>query len=465
MAGKLVASPARACSSVYRGVEAIAPLYPAASEHLSDAPRHPAASYILTDGSGRMAKNTNGRVPLLLWSLAAALVVLVFFGVRRLTREELPLRVAQAAYQSLVTTDSTNGKVEPQANFEAHAPAPATVKKIYVRGGDAVKKDQLLLTLDDADALAHSASALASLRSAEAADQSAQQGGTQEERAQLAGELSKAQLERDQAQNDLNAVKKLAAQGSASPAEVATAQQRLHLALSSLTVVQQRRNARYSPADLANTRASLSGAQAAYAAAQQTVAQSNVRAPANGTVYYLPVSQSEFVQQGQLLLEVADLNRLQVRAYFDEPALGALRVGLPATIAWDALPDRLWHGHVVHTPSTVITYGTRNVGEVLVSVDDADGRLLPNTNVKVTVTEQKMDHVLTVPREALHSENGKSYVYRMEKNVLRRVPVTVGARNLTQVEITSGLSEHDVVALSTTNGEPLAEGVPVQVDR
>jgi HlyD family secretion protein len=116
-------------------------------------------------------------------------------------------------------------------------------------------------------------------------------------------------------------------------------------------------------------------------------------------------------------------------------------------------------------PSTIINYqNTRNVGEVLLSVDDADGKLLPSTNVKVTVTEQRLDHVLTIPREALHSENGRSYVYLLHGKVLRRQRVTVGARNLTQVQVISGLAENATVALSTTNGEPLAEGVPVQID-
>jgi hypothetical protein len=37
--------------------------------------------------------------------------------------------------------------------------------------------------------------------------------------------------------------------------------------------------------------------------------------------------------------------------------------------------------------------------------------------------------------------------------------------NLTQVQIVKGLAENATVALSTTNGEPLAEGVPVHIDR
>jgi HlyD family secretion protein len=413
-----------------------------------------------------MAETSNGRAkPLVLWTLAAILLIIVFFAVRRLTREELPLRVAQATMQDLITTDSTNGKVEPQHNFEAHAPAPSTVKSLYVRAGEHAPKGKLLLSLDDADARAQSASAVASLRGAQASYQATELGGTLEERNSLAGELAKARMDRDQAQHDLDALQRLVAQGAAAPSEVASAQQRLEAANTSIATLEKKQTARYSTAEIAHSRANLEQAQAAYDAANTVVADSNVRAPFAGTVYSLPVSVSEYVHAGDLLLQMADLTKLQVRAYFDEPELGALHVGQPATIIWDALPNRIWHGRILSMPSTIITYTTRNVGEVLLSVDDADGKLLPNTNVKVTVTEQRLEHVLTIPREAVHGEGGKDYAYLLHGKVLRRQQVTVGARNLTQVQVLSGLAENDTVALSTTNGEPLAERVPVRIDR
>jgi len=413
-----------------------------------------------------MAETSNGRAkPLVLWTLAAILLIIVFFAVRRLTREELPLRVAQATMQDLITTDSTNGKVEPQHNFEAHAPAPSTVKRLYVRAGEHAPKGKLLLSLDDADARAQSASAVASLRGAQASYQATELGGTLEERNSIAGELAKARMDRDQAQHDLDALQKLVAQGAAAPSEVASAQQRLEAANTSIATLEKKQTARYSTAEIAHSRANLEQAQAAYDAANTVVADSNVRAPFAGTVYSLPVSVSEYVHAGDLLLQMADLTKLQVRAYFDEPELGALHVGQPATIIWDALPNRIWHGRILSMSSTIITYTTRNVGEVLLSVDDADGKLLPNTNVKVTVTEQRLEHVLTIPREAVHGEGGKDYAYLLHGKVLRRQQVTVGARNLTQVQVLSGLAENDTVALSTTNGEPLAERVPVRIDR
>jgi HlyD family secretion protein len=113
----------------------------------------------------------------------------------------------------------------------------------------------------------------------------------------------------------------------------------------------------------------------------------------------------------------------------------------------------------------VITYGTRNVGEVMVEVDDADGELLPYTNVNVTVTTSSEPNTLSVPREALRSENGKPYVYKMTGNKLERTPVTIGTINLTQVAILSGLNEGDTVATGTANGQPLQEGVAIKVVR
>jgi HlyD family secretion protein len=102
---------------------------------------------------------------------------------------------------------------------------------------------------------------------------------------------------------------------------------------------------------------------------------------------------------------------------------------------------------------------------VLIEIDDLDGQLLPQTNVTVTVTTSSEPNALTVPREALHSENGKPYVYKIVKESLQRTSVVTGTTNLTQVAIISGLNEGDWVATGTTNGLPLQEGLPIKVVR
>jgi HlyD family secretion protein len=398
-----------------------------------------------------------------LWIAAAIALVLIFFGVRRLTREKLPLRVAETQVQDLVKTTSTNGRVEPQHIFEAHAPDATIVKDVYVRVGEKVRQGQRLVALDAASARARLAAATAALRTAEAGYQSVENGGTHQEQLALASNLAKAQIDRDQAARDLDIVQKLAAKGAAAPSEVAQAQTRLAIAAASLQALEEQKTKPFAPLDLTRARSSVAEAQAAYAAAAQVIEQSNVHAPFAATVYSLPATRYGYIEPGAEILQAADLTKLQVRAYFDEPEIGDLKLSDPVSIVWDAKPDLKFHGRITRLPSTIITYGTRNVGEVLVSVDDSDGVLLPNTNVVVTVITQAVRNALTVPREALHVEGGRDYVYVVLRSTLQRVAVQVGAINLTSVQIVSGLKEHTVVALGTTNGAPISEGVPIRI--
>ena len=107
---------------------------------------------------------------------------------------------------------------------------------------------------------------------------------------------------------------------------------------------------------------------------------------------------------------------------------------------------------------TVVTYTTRNVGEVLVDLDGSEDDLLPDTNVTVTVTISSEPNALSMPREALHEQNGKYFVYKVVGNELQRVAVTIGAPNTTQVPILSGLQEGDIVATGYHQRAALAGG-------
>ena len=397
------------------------------------------------------------------WVAAAIALALVFYFVRMVTRTRIPVRVAVAERSALESTIATNGKVEPQpqANFEAHAPYPGLIKRLYVHEGQHVAAGTLLLLMDDTDARSRLASALAGLRSAQATYNDMLRGGTQEERISLNGDIQRTLADRDQAQHDVATLKKLQLTGAASANEVAAAELRVATANASLQLLQERKTERYDAGDVERAKAAFEEAQTAYAAAQSILSQANVTAPFAGTVYSIPVSTSEYVQQGALLLSIANLSKMQVRGYFDEPEIGKLRVGQPILIEWDARPGQEWHGHIARVPSTIITYGTRNVGEVLITIDDAGESLLPNTNVRVTVVTANEPNALNVPREALHTDRGKSYVFRIVRGTLRRTEVTVGNFNLTQVEILKGLKEGDVVALGSTNGQPLVNGLPV----
>ena len=400
-----------------------------------------------------------------LWLGALLLTVAVFFSVRSLTRDRLPVRVAAVAHVPLVSTISTNGRVEPEANFEVHSPAATTVRAVYAQPGDEVAAGKLLLVLDDLQARASEAAAESGVKAAQAALESATHNGSQQERQMTAADETRARLERNEARRGLEALTKLNSSGAASKNEVAAARQRLESAEASLNALEQTTKSRYSQAEVERARAALADAEANLKAARQVVAQTSVHAPAAGTVYSLDAKPTEFVESGKLLLQLADLHRERIRAYFDEPEIGRLAVGQKIQIKWDARPGRVWNGHIERTPVTVINLGTRSVGEVIVKIDDADGGLLPDTNVTVTVTISSDPSALSIPREALHSENGKTYVYKVVNSNLQKSYVTIGTINLTQVAILSGLQEGETVATGTSSGQPLVEGGPIKVVR
>jgi HlyD family secretion protein len=405
-----------------------------------------------------------GRHRWLLITLAVVLAVILLASFSSMRDEVIPVRAATVERSSIRTAISTNGKVEPAQNFEAHAPVSTTVRRLLVREGDHVKKGQLLLQLDDSEVRSQAARAAAQVKGAQADVQAIEKGGSQEELLTLQTQLVKAKTDRDAAQRSLDALRRLQQKGAASNGEVKEAENNLQRAQADLDLLQQKQKDRYSKPEVEKVEAQGSQAQAAYDAAEDVLHRSNVVAPFDGVVYLLPVKQGAFVQAGDLLLQEADLSHLIVRAYVDEPDIGRLVKGQKTEITWDAMPGRTWTGTVATLPATVKLRGTRNVGEATIALDNEDYKVLPNVNVSVSIIIAQHDNVLTIPREALRQDDTKPYVYQIIEDKLRRHDVTVAASNLTKVEVSSGLNDKDVVALnSTSNMKSLRDGSPVKV--
>lgn len=375
-----------------------------------------------------------------------------------------PLKVREAVVERgpIRSVVSTNGKIEPIQNFEAHAPISTTVKRLLVKEGDHVRKGQLLLQLDDDDIRTQAARAQAQVKTAQADQSALQSGGTQEEVLTVTSQLIKARSARDLAQRNLDALRRLQQEGASSAGEVRQGEDTLQRAQADVTLLEQKQKDRYSKPEAARIAAQAAEAQAAYDAAEDALRKSNVRAEFDGTVYSLPVKEGVFVQAGDLLLQEADLSRVLVRAFVDEPDVGRLQAGQKIEVTWDAIPGRIWTSAVNTVPSSVKLHGSRNVGETTFVVNNADLRLLPNVNVGVTIVVTEHNDVLTLQRDALRIDESKPYVYRIVDNHLKRQTIEFSLQNLTRVEITSGLSLGDKVALPVED-KPMLDGAPVKV--
>ncbi|MGA2099329.1 MAG: hypothetical protein ABSH39_23845, partial [Candidatus Acidiferrum sp.] len=166
--------------------------------------------------------------------------------------------------------------------------------------------------------------------------------------------------------------------------------------------------------------------------------------------------------------EMADLHKVRVRAFIDEPELGALEADEPVIITWDALPNQTWVGKTEIIPKQVVPHGTRSVGELLCGVNNDKLELLPNINVNVRINSHERNNVLAVPRGAVASDGGHRYVFVVKKNELgvgksrlEKREIKVGIADATSYEVVSGLQEGEMVALP--GDTDLRDGMAVQV--
>ena len=405
------------------------------------------------------------------WMLLGAAVLLTVVLVALSRRQPTPgVAVVKAVRENLVASIVSNGKVEPITPFVIRAKFNTFVEKVSAVEGQSVKRGQPLLTLDASQARADLARARENLVSAKEDLRSARAGGRADEKARLEADLRKAELDRDRLRRERDSLEHLLAKQAATRDELDQNQVALARAEADVARLRKANEEFARSAVLLAERARLMVEQyrTEIRSLDEKVRSAEVTAPTDGTLYSLPVKERDYVQVGALLAELADLRRVRVRAFIDEPELGALETGQAVIITWDALSGQSWQGRTEMIPKQVIARGTRSVGEVICSVENEKLRLLPNINVNVRIHIHQKANVLTVSRGAIETDGPRHFAYLVEGGGLpgvtphlRKREVQVGISSATRLEIISGLKEDDVLALP---GEvELHDGMAVRV--
>jgi HlyD family secretion protein len=372
--------------------------------------------------------------------------LLVFLSGRGSTAR---VAVADVVRENLSSVVSTNGKVEPVMPRSFRASYPTFVERVYAVEGQQVKRGQMLFALDDTEVQADLAQARADLTTQEEALSVAKAGGHASQLAKAAADLQKAQASRDQLHHDNEMLTKLVAEKAATPEELQQNRLQLTQAEADVQSFEKTKQTLEQQAKLDEGRVALlvEHARVTVRDLEERLESAHGSAPFDGTLYSLPIRQGDFVKAGDLLAELADLHQVRIRAFIDEPELGQIDVNQSVEILWDAHPDRVWNGRTEVLPKQVVTRGTRSVGELLCSVTNDRLDLLPNTTVDVRIHISERPAALVVPRGAVYIEGDRRYVFRVEDNRLHRRFIKVGIANPTKIEVLSGLSEGDVVAL------------------
>jgi HlyD family secretion protein len=391
----------------------------------------------------------NGRNTRRVWIVLAIIVVLVAL-VGLASRKKAPqVLVVKVIRQELISSITSNGKVEPISPAVVRAQFPTFVDKVFAVEGQTVHRGETILTLASSDLRAQLARAQGDLLAAQTQLRNAKQGGPPDQIVQVDGELRQAQIRVKSLQRNQQVLQELLPKHAATQDEIDQNQTALLSAQASVETAQKKKEElkRQAALDVEGDTLRVQEATNQVKSLQEKVDSATVIAPMDGTLYSLPVKTGDYVTVGQLLAEMADLRRVRVRAFVDEPDLGRLASNETVQITWDARPNLMWEGRTEQVPKQVVPLGNRSVGEVLCSVDNSRLDLLPNVNVTVRILVSDVPSALVVPRVAVRTEGDNHYVFLFSDDHLHEQQVSVGVASTAKYQLLSGVSEGDWVAL------------------
>ncbi|HQB03394.1 MAG TPA: efflux RND transporter periplasmic adaptor subunit, partial [Candidatus Hydrogenedentes bacterium] len=214
-----------------------------------------------------------------------------------------------------------------------------------------------------------------------------------------------------------------------------------------------------------NARFSYEQAKAAAELIDLQISNQTLRAPISGIVTRKMVQEGMVVAAGMPVVSIVDPDSFVLPIEVPEKELGRLKEGQEAQVSIDAFPDRSFAAHVVRIdPSINPLSGTVRM---LLSFLAEDKPLLREAAfARVKLAMETKGGVLLVPRDAVMEEEGRKYVFALEKEdesqykpeqleelrgnalyVAKRIDITVGLEQNENIEVLTGLNPDNMVAI------------------
>ncbi|MCZ2127439.1 MAG: efflux RND transporter periplasmic adaptor subunit [Anaerolineales bacterium] len=395
------------------------------------------------------------------WAIGAALAV-VFAAYYFLRPQTTATAFETVAVErgNLAAYVGATGSVRTRQTAALTWQTGGSVGAINVRVGDKVKRDQILASLDKASLsqsvilaeadLVNSQKALDDLLESNTALLQAEKAVKDAEKAyakaynwrmQLNGKVDIKDWYYDQYGN----LKLKEYKGYASKETIAQADRDLALAESKLEDARRDYDRLLKGEDSDDVIA----ARARVAAAEATLKTANVYAPFDGTITQANLSVGDQVSPGTSAFRIDDLSSLLVDVQISEVDINSVALGQAATLSFDAILDRTYHGKVVEVGQTGETVqGVVNFN-VTVELTDADEKVKPGMTAAVNIVTEEVKNVLLIPSRAVRSSQGERVVYVEKNGMPVAVPVTLGLSSDTMSILTSGdIKEGDLIILN-----------------
>jgi HlyD family secretion protein len=391
---------------------------------------------------------------------------------------------AKIARQNLSTVISGTGQIKPTTYVNLGATAMGRVTHLYVKEGDRVKKGEIVASIENVQQEASVAGQQAAIAAAKtdiasfvAAEKTAE------------ANLEHAQADLEQKKLDWDRAQSLYKAGIMAKQDYDAKKAAYDTDVASLAQATAQLN--QAKAQTESQRGHMLTQQATLRANVDMLGRTMAIAPFDGIVTNQPVREGETVvegiqnAQGSTLMTIADMSVVTAEVKVDETDIVNVRIGQPAEVTIDAVPGKIFKGHVTLVGDQALlrstgvatsqsTTGTEEAKDfkVVVTLDQPNDELRPGLSTTAKITTAHKDNVLSLPIQALtikppdkpagsdnvqaastspnNSQPEQQGVFVMRKDDhgkfrVHFVPVTTGITGATDIEVLSGLKEGDEI--------------------
>ena len=300
---------------------------------------------------------------------------------------------------SISVSVGSSGAVEPLARVEVKSKASGEVLELLVETGDYVAEGQLMVRIDPRTVRNRLAQAEAGLKAALSRQQ-----------------ISKTQMLRAES---------LVERGT-------------------FTEIDREQAA----LELANAEAQVVSAEVEVENARIAVDDTDIRAPISGTVIAKPVEKGQVISSptqdfagGTVLMTMADLSAVQIRALIDETDIGKVQAGMMAEVTVAAFPNQPFPGEVIKIEPQAVVDQNVTMFAVLIAIQNQDGLLKPGMNSEVEISIAERINVRSLPVMALRTERDISptaEILGISESDIRRA-IAGGGNKAAETEAANGL--------------------------
>lgn len=329
---------------------------------------------------------------------------------------------------------------------------PDRLEKISVGVGQEIKVGETIALVNDTRARLQWEQSKAGVTAAKANLDHLEKGPAPEEVNQARRGVEKAQIALDDAQKVWERKNQLYSQGLISQQEWETArfqydQAKINYEISRLQLDSILKGT--SQEEIEAARASLKQARIKADLDELAWKSTRIVSPIAGKVLMVMVREGDIINPQTPIAVVADTRQMLLKAEVDEIDIGKIKIGQPAEIRLDVLPERVMIGQVTAIDFLPKAGKEITVYEVTIAVDNEEGLILAGMNADGEIVVEEVNNVLTVPRSAIRRLPEGSFVEVVEggKQILRKIEV--GLSDEIKTEVKKGLTAGEEVVVSS----------------